>query len=105
MSPLNSTGRKILRSRAHALKPVVMVGRQGLTPRIIEKTREALDAHELIKIKFLEHKEQKQDIIQTIEESTGAECVGIIGHVAILFHSHPDEEKRRIFLPRGCQTD
>jgi len=102
MASLKGYQRKYLRGLAHALKPVVQVGRKGLTDGVAESLAESLDTHELVKVKFMEHKEkdQKAYFCEIIETQTGAEMVGMIGHTAIFFRPHLDPEKRRIALPR-----
>jgi RNA-binding protein len=90
-----------LRGRAHDIKPVVFIGQKGLSPSVIEAVADAIDTHELIKVKFLDFKDkqQKQAIAQTISEQTGSELVGMIGHMAIFFRQHPEPEKQKIRLP------
>ena len=51
MKPLTSTQRQYLKSLAHRLKPVVIIGNQGLTAAVIKEIDHSLAAHELIKIK------------------------------------------------------
>ena len=58
----------------------------------------SLESHELIKVRFLDFKDRKTDLADEIAGKTGAEVAGIIGHVAILYRQHPEEEKRRIKL-------
>jgi RNA-binding protein len=61
----------------------------------------ALDAAELIKIKFSDHKEKelKTALIDEIASATHSHVAGMVGHVAILFRQHPDPAKRKIKLP------
>lgn len=99
MSTLTSAQRKFLRAQAHALEPVVIVGKQGLTDALVRAAAEALETHELIKIRFNDHKDAKRDIAGQIAFRTGAEVVGAVGHVAILFRPCTDPEKRRIIPP------
>lgn len=101
MKPLTGTQRKYLRSLAHGLKPVVLIGQNGLTETVLKFTDEALERHELIKIKFNEHKEkdQKQAMVDRIAERTGSEMAGMVGHTAIFFRHQSDPEKRAIQLP------
>ena len=98
---LNGKQKKYLKGLAHKRKPVVLIGQHGLSDAVIKSTDEALNDHELIKIKFNEFKEkgQKEEISSEIEERTGAAQVGMIGHVVIFYRPHPDPEKRRIELP------
>ena len=97
-SDLNQSQMKMAKKLAHHLEPVVYIGQQGLTENIIAKTDESLLAHELIKVKFGGYKDQKQNIIQSLTESTDSLIVDLIGHVAILYRPHPDIKQRRILL-------
>jgi RNA-binding protein len=99
MTELKGFQRKHLKSLAHHLDPVIYVGKKGLTDDLVAAVDEALDAHELIKIKFNDRKEEKRDIVTTLVERTKSAQVGLIGNVAILFRQHADEEKRMIELP------
>lgn len=98
---MNSRQRRYLRGLAHGLKPVVFVGQKGLTATLSAAIDEALGAHELIKVKFVEFKEKehKAAITARIEADSGAELVGLIGHTAILYRPQEDPQKRRIELP------
>jgi RNA-binding protein len=87
------------------LKPVVFVGQKGLTATLSAAIDEALEAHELIKVKFVEFKEKdhKAAITARIEADSGAVLVGLIGHTAIFYRHrqepYRDSRKRRIELP------
>lgn len=101
MVPLTGYQKKYLRGLAHSLKPVVMVGQKGTTDTLFKSIDTALTDHELIKIRFIEHKERKlkDPILTEITIKTGAELAGAIGHTAILYRPHPDRDKRKIVLP------
>lgn len=98
MPTLTSAQRKQLRAMAHHLDPLILVGKQGASDMLVRATAEALDSHELIKVRFNEFKDEKRDLIETIAFRTGSQLVGLIGHVAILYRQNPDEEKRKINL-------
>lgn len=98
MTELNSAQRRQLRSLAHHLQPVCYVGKQGLTDALLASVNAALDDHELIKMKFNDHKEEKKAITEEIAQKTGAHVAGIIGNIAILYRQQADEEKRKIEL-------
>jgi RNA-binding protein len=51
---LHGKARRHLRSLGNTLKPVVMIGHQGLTPALAQALDVALTQHELIKVKVLE---------------------------------------------------
>jgi RNA-binding protein len=101
MQPLTGYQAKYLRGLAHRLKPVVFVGQRGITAPLLESIREALNTHELIKVKFLESKDRrmKGEHAAEIERLTGSSLAGLIGHIAILYRPHPDLEKRKIVIP------
>jgi RNA-binding protein len=96
---MNSRQRKFLRSRAHRLKPVVFVGKGGASPEIVKATDLALEDHELIKIKFNDHKESKAALAENICRLAAAHLVGIVGHVAIVYRPASNPAKRIITLP------
>lgn len=97
---LTSNQRKFLRGEAHHLDPVVLIGKSGVTDALIGAANAALEAHELIKVRFNDFKDQKSVLVREIETKTASELCGLIGHVAIFFRQHPDPEKRKIELPR-----
>jgi RNA-binding protein len=99
MKDLKGSDRKYLRSLAHSLDAVVYVGKQGVTDALIAAVQDALDSHELIKIKFNDHKEEKKELAAEIEQRTDSNIVGIIGNIVTLYRENPDEEKRAIRLP------
>ncbi len=99
MKPLTSKQRKFLRSQAHHLDPLILVGKNGLTHALVRATAEALDDHELVKVRFNEFKDEKREIVDELTRRTGAEHVSLVGHVATLYRQHPEPEKRRIDLP------
>ena len=95
---LKGSEKKYLRGLAHGLKPLVQVGKKGVTGEVIASVDLALGDHELIKVRFLEFKEEKKALSETIAEKTGSELAGLIGNVAVFFRRHPDPAKRKIKL-------
>jgi RNA-binding protein len=94
--------KKYLRGLAHGLKPVVLIGQKGLTDELVKSAEQALQIHELIKVKFNDFKEkdQKEQISNELERKTGSELIGSVGHIYIFFKQQDDPEKRRIELPQ-----
>ena len=99
MNQLSSSQRSFLRSQAHHLEPVVLIGKNGVTDGTIEAVNKALDSQELIKIKFREYKDEKKSLSYQLAESTASHMVGTIGHTVIVFRQNPDPEKQNIRLP------
>ncbi len=100
MNQLTGAQKKYLRGLAHNLNPSAFVGKKGISPALIDEITQALDTNELIKIKFIDHKDMKTELIQEIESRVQALCAGMIGHVGILFRRHPDPDKQHITLPQ-----
>lgn len=98
---LSGFQRKYLRGLAHSLKPIVWVGQKGATAFLVQALDEALNTHELVKIKFNENKNkaEKERITHELQKATQAQLVGTIGHIAILYRPHPEKDKRQIVLP------
>ena len=93
---MKGSAKRYLRSLAHHLKPVVIVGKNGVSAQLVGSVDLALKDHELIKVKFCELKEEKKEISSEIAQSTKSDVVGIIGNIAIFYRQHPDPEKRKI---------
>jgi RNA-binding protein len=68
---------------------------------LLDSIEEALNAHELIKIKFVDFKDRrlKAECLAEIEQRTDSCRAGMIGHTAVLYRPHPIQEKRRIVIP------
>ena len=78
--------KKTLKAKAHNLKPVVLLGAKGLTTAVIEESKLALFAHELIKIKMNGvEKDVKKLIANDLCEQLEAELVQLIGNTVILY--------------------
>ena len=77
---------------AHDLQPVVIVGGAGVTEGVTKMVDNSLTAHELIKIKFNEFKDEKVELTNKLCEELDATLIRIIGNVAILFRENPEKE-------------
>ena len=89
---------KFLRSKAHDLKPVVMLGQKGLTEAVLNELEIALDHHELIKIKVsMDDRDARKQVIDEICRQCEAEEVQSIGKTLTIYRVNPD--KAIITLP------
>ena len=93
---MNSTTRNYLRKLAHNLKPVVIVGKNGINASVEEAVNQALNSHELIKIKFIDFKSSKKDLTVLLAEALDADLISLIGNVATLFRQNRDPDERKI---------
>ena len=97
---LTGAQKKYLRGLAHGLKPVVRVGRNGLTEGLFESLDQALESHELVKVKFTDHQDRKRELAAEIDERLDTAQAGAIGHVVIFFRPARDPDRRAISLSR-----
>jgi len=97
---LNSAQKKYLKGLAHKLNPVVQIGKQGITDQLINEIEQQMGIHELIKIRFGEFKDEKEEYIEKIEKRTQATCIGKIGHIAMFYKESPDK-KNKITFPKN----
>ncbi|HYH47721.1 MAG TPA: ribosome assembly RNA-binding protein YhbY [Thermoanaerobaculia bacterium] len=98
MAKLTGAQRKWLRGQAHSLRPLVRLGKQGLTEGVVREIDAVLDSHELVKVQGHD-KTENRELTERLETELGAEVVGLIGHVLILFREQEDPELRRFELP------
>jgi RNA-binding protein len=100
MGELKGSQRKYLRGVAHGYKPMVQIGKEGLSDNVVGAIDTALKAHELIKVKIGAERDEREKLVPVIEERLSCECVGTVGRMAILYREHPDPEKRKIAFPK-----
>lgn len=78
--------KQALKSKAHALKPVVMIGNHGLSESVSREINRALNDHELIKIKVAStDREARLALLNQISVSQEAELVQAIGNIGIFY--------------------
>ena len=87
-----------LKGLAHNLKPLIQVGKAGVGEPQIRSIKRALHEHELIKVKFLDFKDQKVEISAKIARETSSEVVEIKGNTLILYWENMDRGRRKIRL-------
>ena len=99
MMKLTNNQKKHLRTLAHDLRPIVMVGQQGLSNAVLAELESTMTKHELLKIKVrADDREEKKKIVNKILEFSQAALVQVIGGVLIIYR--PFEESPSIILPR-----
>ena len=91
---LTPAERSALRSQAHGLSPVVMIGESGLTPAVVKEADTALKAHGLIKVRvFGDDREARVSYYETLCEQLGAAPVQHIGKLLVLYRPKVDKPK------------
>ncbi len=89
---LTSKIRQELKAKAHKLKPIVLLGSNGLTEAVHKEIDRALYDHELIKVKIATNdRELKKAIYNEICETNHAEPVQLIGNIVVIYRKNEDK--------------
>jgi putative YhbY family RNA-binding protein len=90
IKPLSPAERSLLKAKAHALRPVVIVGSKSLTESVLKEIETSLKAHELIKIRVAgDDRELRGTLLDEICARTGASPVQHIGKVLVVYREKP----------------
>jgi len=94
---LTAKQRQFLKGLAHALSPVVRVGKGGGKETVVEETKKSLAAHELIKVRIdADEGEERRALAAKLAAAADAEVAGSVGKIAILYR--PRDENPTIKL-------
>lgn len=97
---ITNAQKKFLRQSAHHLKPIIWAGQHGITKNVLNEIEQALERHELIKIKLrLGEREERDAGIEKICKQTNANLVQRIGNILTLYKRN--EENAVIKLPQS----
>ena|SRR5687768_9205293 len=96
MEELNNAQIRKLKGMAQRMDASLKVGKQGLSDGFIKTLNEELDRHELVKLKFVEFKEQRKELAPQLAERTQSHLVTLLGNVVVLYRPNPDESKQKI---------
>lgn len=96
---LTGKQKRFLRALAHHVEPVVQVGQHGLSDAVVRQIDEALETHELIKIRLGKGcPEDRTEAAERIGVETRSAVVQTIGRVLVAFRAR--ERDPSIRLPR-----
>lgn len=94
---LTGKNRSYLRGEANSLDPVVHVGKDGITEAVIEQLDEALEDHELLKVRILETTGRTtRSAAEELATATGAEVIQTIGGIAVLFRQRDEDSNFKL---------
>ena len=95
---LTGKQKSCLRGLGQKLEPVVMVGKEGVTPTVVQSAREAIKKRELIKVRVLQNcMDEPEDAITVLAERADVNVVQVIGRNGLLYKRN--FEKTKIELP------
>lgn len=98
MDELKPRQRAFLKSVAHPLKPILQVGKDGVTHAVLQTIADAFHTRELLKVKALEScPEPARQVGATIAEQLPAvQVVQVIGRTVVLYRRHPDRPELQL---------
>ena len=99
---MTSARRAFLRSQSQTIGSVVMVGRDGLSENVVSALDDALDCHELVKVRFQAHKDEVQSISRELEERSASALVSVTGFTAVFFRESRNPDNRHYDLKNLC---
>lgn len=104
MIKLTPVERSALRAEAHGLKPIVLIGSDGLTANVLKEIALGLDSHGLIKVRvFGDDREARIAMYETICEQLKAAPVQHIGKLLVLYRPKVEAEKTRSTSGKGMR--
>ncbi len=84
--------KRYLRGLAHALKPVVNIGKSGLTDEAFKQIEARLLTNELIKVKVMEHSPfSRKECVAKLDGREEIAVVQVIGKTIVLYRPHLEE--------------
>jgi len=92
LEPLNNSQLRKFKAAAQLLEPMLKVGKAGLTEAFVRSVDTALAQHALVKIKFVEFKEQKKELAPQLAEKTASHLIMRVGNVMVLHRPRPATE-------------
>jgi RNA-binding protein len=90
MQPLTNPEIRKLKARAQRLEPMFKVGKAGLSDAFVNGLSSAFSAHDLIKVKFAEFKEDKDVLAPELAQKTASQLIMRVGNVAVYFRPKPE---------------
>ena len=82
--------KKRLRTIGHQLKPVVLIGGNGVSESVLAEIERALNDHELIKVKInLPERDDRHAIAEELMNSVKAEVAQVIGKIVLMYRRNP----------------
>jgi RNA-binding protein len=96
---LTGKQRHHLRGLAHAMKPIVQIGKGGIDAGLVAAVEQALVDHELVKVKIGENTGlERADAAEQLAKATRSEVAQVLGNIVLLYRADPDDPK--IELPK-----
>lgn len=82
------------RAKAQQLDPIVHIGKEGITPNVVQQVEDALTARELIKGSVQQNSDiTAREACDELAAKTGAEPISVVGRRFVLYRYNPEKHK------------
>lgn len=106
MGGLTGKDRRALRAMGNQLKAMVYIGREGVTPSLLQSIDEAHAHHELIKVKIVELAgHDRKGVAAELETRSDSTVVGMVGGTMLLYRKDLDTPRIELPSERGELDD
>lgn len=90
-APARTPSLRDLKSASQRLRPLLWIGKSGVTPDFLSALDAALDSHELVKVRFESFKDQKKTLAPDLANRTRSQLVLRVGNVAVYYRQRPPD--------------
>jgi RNA-binding protein len=91
MNKITTKFKQELKAKAHALRPIVLIGNNGFTENVKMEIDRGLKDHELIKIRISRvDRDERHELFSQICESVTAIPVQLIGNVGVIYRKNEE---------------
>jgi len=86
--------RRRLRAHGHARKPLVQIGKGGVTAGVLAQVAQALFDHELVKVRIgTECPVDRFEVADQLAAQPGTQVVSLVGRVVLVYKRHPEKPR------------
>jgi RNA-binding protein len=86
--------RRKLRGHGHALKPLVQIGKSGITKGVLAQLAQTLFDHELVKVKIAsECPVDRFAVADALAGQPGTQVVQLLGRIVLVYKRHPEKPR------------
>ena len=95
---------RYLRGLGHHLDAIVQIGKEGISDGLVKALKEALLAHELVKVRLLQEAPvDRKDAGPELAKRAACSLAQTLGRTLLFYKRHPNKPK--IVLPRALKSD
>lgn len=100
---LTGAQKSYLRGLGQTMDCQLTIGREGITATVVAELEKLFVRHELVKVKLLAERDERDALCSDIAEKTGSAEAGSVGKTAIFFRQNKSKKARVVHLPEAKQ--